>query len=145
MRAHSCRVLILHTDPAVTTGLEQALREGGAETVVDASCDTAVAQAVAPDVVVIDVDAAGGDAARLAREFSAAVPGAAVLLLADDAGEAAVHDALMAGAAGLLHRDVPAVAVSRAAWGAAAGQAVVPRSMQALLVDELRGVADRPG
>ena len=142
MSASPCRVLILHMDAKATDALEHALAGLGAETIVDDRCATSVAEAVEPDVVVIDIDGAGRDAVRIASDFAGAVPGCAIILLTDDPEDDLVRDALLAGAAGVLRRNVSARALSRTVCGAAAGEAAVPRSAQALLLDQLRSMGE---
>ncbi|WP_259311815.1 DNA-binding transcriptional response regulator [Capillimicrobium parvum] len=142
MSAKPCRVLILRMEAKASDALEHALAGLGAETTVDDSCATSVAEALEPDVVVIDIDGAGRDAERIASQFADAVPQSAIILLSDHVDDAAMHDALLAGAAGVLRRDVSARALSRTVYGVAAGEAAVPRSTQAMLLEQLRGLGD---
>jgi DNA-binding NarL/FixJ family response regulator len=129
-------------DAKASDALEHALAGLGAETMVDDTCETSVAESVEPDVVVIDIDGAGFDAERIAAQFASAVPESAIILLSDHVNDAVMQDALLAGAAGVLRRDVSARALSRAVFGVAAGEAAVPRSTQVMLLDQLRGLAD---
>lgn len=69
------------------------------------------AAALQPDVVLVDEMCQRLNTLARLREVGAAVPGAAVLLLASNHDRHAVHDAFAAGAHAVLRRDVGAPAL----------------------------------
>ena len=91
----------------------------------------------AADVVLIDIGAER-DPVHAAGAYVAAMPGLPFVLLADAPDDDVIIRAVLAGAAGVLPRDLPAEALARAALGVAAGEAAVPRSVGPKLLREVR-------
>jgi DNA-binding NarL/FixJ family response regulator len=94
------------------------------------------------DVVAIDV-VDGRTPEVVAADCASALPGCPAVLLVEDPDEDVVVRAVLAGAAGLLSRELAPSALAAALLGAAAGEAAVPRSVQWALVARLR-TGERP-
>lgn len=104
-----------------------------------ASCASAVDAAVReqPDVCLLDVHIPGGGVAA-AREIVATLPGSAVVMLTVSYDESDMFQALLAGACGYLLKDINPDRLPAALEGALNGEAALPRSMTARLIEELR-------
>jgi DNA-binding NarL/FixJ family response regulator len=138
----SARVKVLIADDHVPTraGVRMALERGGLEVVAEAgNADDAVrlAARLHPDVCLLDIEMPGGGI-RAAREIRAAVPNADVLMLTVAQDESTVFDAIRAGAAGYLLKDMDPATLPEAVRKVAAGEAVLPGRLVRWLIDEVR-------
>jgi DNA-binding NarL/FixJ family response regulator len=134
------RVLIADDHVPTRTGVRMALERGGIAVVAEAANARDAVLAAAhdrPDVCLIDIDMPGGGI-EAAAEISAAVPGTYVLMLTVSQHEQDLFDALQAGAAGYLLKDMDPAELPAAVRRAAAGEAVLPGGLTARLVEELR-------
>ena len=117
-----------------------ALTTGGLSVVADAR-DARTAASLAStrhlDAALIDVDLCGGGIG-CAREVLSAQPATAVVMLADRYGKAEILQAVRAGAAGFVDKDINAARLPQAVLAAIAGEAVIPRRLVAALVHEVR-------
>src|SRR5262245_50722031 len=98
------RVLLAVTAPLMRAAAEACLLEHGfavRSSAVNAAAVIESAVRELPDIVLIDTDLPGG-AITAATEVSSAVPGTAVVMLADAPTEADLLDAIYAGAVGCM-------------------------------------------
>jgi DNA-binding NarL/FixJ family response regulator len=136
------RILMLRLDARRGRTLGDALAARGARTIVGRSLSPARVASAEPDVVLVDLDAVNRPAATIAADLTEAVPGCAVVLLADRPDPAGVEEAVLAGAAGYLSKRLDVEALCRAVWGAARGELAVPRGAATALLDQLRDLPD---
>jgi DNA-binding NarL/FixJ family response regulator len=123
------RVLIADDHPLTRDGIRAALSDdSGIDVVAEATNgEEAVKLAgdVHPDVILMDVRMPGLGGIAATREITRTVPGTRVLILTVEETQARVGDAIQAGAAGYLLKDVDAAALARAVRLAAEGCAVI--------------------
>ena len=105
-----------------------------------------VAAALRPDVVVMDINMpgmSGTDATRSLREVS---PASAVLMLTVSDDDAAVLDAVLAGASGYLLKDATLAEIVRGIRAAAVGDSLIAPAVAGSLLARLRrhGPPDAP-
>ena len=135
-------VTVLIADDHVPTraGVRMALERGGLRVVAEAaSAEEAVRSAIRlrPDVCLLDIEMPGSGI-RAAGQISEALPGAHILMLTVAREEATVFEAIRAGAAGYLLKDMDPEALPDAVRRVAAGEAVLPGRLVRRLVDEMR-------
>lgn len=135
--------LIVDRDPFATRALVASLARASDIVVVgtapDARSSLDRARALSPDVVVMDATTAGGFA--VVRELAALTPSPAVLVLSRE-GEDLGLEALRAGAAGYLDKQVSVDVLPRLVRVLAAGEIVLSRGMTSRVVDRLRAVPE---
>lgn len=135
--ARPLRVLLADDHAIVREGLRELLEEEPGIAVVAEAADVAAAveRAVAtrPDVALVDIlmpDGSGLEALRRIRERA---PGVRVVLLTSVGEPAAVREAMAAGAAGYLLKDLSRAELVAAVRAAAAGRRVLhPEAERAL-------------
>ena len=120
--------------------MHAALRDGG----FDVSAEVGTAQdavaAVAehrPDIALLDVQMPGNGIAA-AEEITSKFPETAVVMLTVSRSNEHLFDALRAGAVGYLLKDTDPDRLPHALRGVLAGEAALPRTLVARLVDEFR-------
>jgi DNA-binding NarL/FixJ family response regulator len=133
------RVLLLLEETELKRTLARELSARGAVAIVGEAMPGTTFEA---DVVAIDV-VDGRTPEVVAADCASALPGCPAVLLVEDPDEDVVVRAVLAGAAGLLSRELAPSALAAALLGAAAGEAAVPRSVQWALVARLR-TGERP-
>jgi DNA-binding NarL/FixJ family response regulator len=134
------RVLVADDHAPTRAGVRLALEQGGCEVCAEAAnADDAVARAVGcrPDVCVIDLGMRGSGI-RAVSEITARLPGTAVLVLTVSASADDLFDALTAGAAGYLLKDMDPAELPVAVRALAAGEGVLPGALTARLIEEFR-------
>ncbi len=104
-----------------------------------ADADDAVAAALQerPDVCLLDIRMPGGGI-QAAAAIAAELPDCAIVMLTVSRSDADLFDALRAGAVGYLLKDIDPERLPLALRGVLEGEAVMPRHLVALLVDEFR-------
>jgi DNA-binding NarL/FixJ family response regulator len=134
------RVLVADDHPPVRAGVRLAL-EAAEFTVCaevgDASSAVSAAIRERPDVCLLDVYMPGGGISA-AREISARLPETEIVMLTISRDDDDLLDALRAGAAGYLLKDIDPLRLPAALKHVLAGEAAMPRSLVAALVDEVR-------
>jgi DNA-binding NarL/FixJ family response regulator len=139
------RVLIADDHPLTRDGIRAALSDdSGIDVVAEATNgEEAVKLAgdVHPDVILMDVRMPGLGGIAATREITRTVPGTRVLILTVEETQARVGDAIQAGAAGYLLKDVDAAALARAVRLAAEGCAVIHPDLTKQFVDEMRSLS----
>jgi DNA-binding NarL/FixJ family response regulator len=140
--AKQVRVLIADDHPLTRDGIKSALAgDDGLEVVAEATNGeeaVKLAEQNQPDVVLMDMRMPGLSGIQATREITRANPGIRVLILTVEDAQARVGDAIQAGAAGYLLKDVDAAALARAVRLAAEGCAVIHPDLTRQFVDELR-------
>jgi DNA-binding NarL/FixJ family response regulator len=141
-------VTVLIADDHVPTraGVRMALERGGLRVVAEAAnADEAVRSAVRlrPDVCLLDIAMPGGGISA-AEQISEALPGAHILMLTVSRDESTVFEAIRAGAAGYLLKDMDPSTLPDAVRRVAAGEAVLPGRLVRRLVDEVRHRREPP-
>ncbi|MGN6190345.1 MAG: response regulator [Conexibacter sp.] len=148
------RVLLVDDHDVFRHGLAQLLGDEGLTVVAEASGGEAgvrLAAELVPDVVLMDLSMPGMDGVEATRAIAAraGAPPVVVLTLSDD--DAAMLEALLAGAAGYLLKDATLEQIVAAVRAAAAGEAVIPPRVAPELLRRLRaaeparGAADGAG
>jgi DNA-binding NarL/FixJ family response regulator len=122
------------------TGIRLLLERNGFEICgeaadADGALETTVRER--PQLCLLDAALPGGGV-RAAGRIRSAVPGADVVLLAGSADEDQLVDALRAGVAGIVHKDLPPDGIVRALEAVRRGEVALPRTLVAQLVDEFR-------
>jgi DNA-binding NarL/FixJ family response regulator len=138
-RTRRPRVLIAERQEAVRRGLRLALESDGFT--ASPECETAAAafaavRRSAPEICLVDPDLFGGPVA--AAELASLAPTSLVVLLVEGTKRGDLLDALRAGAAGWLPKDIDRVRLPIALRGMLAGEPAVPRGDVHLLIDELK-------
>lgn len=135
------RVLIADDHTILRQGLRLILAEDPTLTVVGEAANgmEAVTQALKllPDVVLMDVKMPGISGIEATRRIRAAKPGIQILMLTVSDKDEDLLDALRAGARGYLLKNAEAGEVLTAIHRVYKGEAILPPSMAARVLDEL--------
>ena len=141
------RVFLLDDHEVVRRGLHDLLdAEPDIEVVGEAgTAGQALARgpALRPDVAVLDVRLPDGDGITVCRELRSAMPGLACLMLTSFDDDEALLDAIMAGAAGYVLKQIKGSDLVSAVRTVATGQSLLDPATTARLMGTLRG-DDRP-
>ncbi|WP_052367258.1 response regulator transcription factor [Paraoerskovia marina] len=132
------RVMVVDDDPMVRRLLETILGADGTVEVVATAADgdevVPGIQAHHPDVVLMDLHMARVDGIAATRAVTRLPTPPAVLAMTSFSSEAAVIDAIQAGAAGFLAKDADPGEISRAVAAVAAGDGTLsPRAAKAVV------------
>ncbi|MEV8523913.1 response regulator transcription factor [Streptomyces sp. NPDC052000] len=143
------RVFILDDHEVVRRGLHDLLdAEPGIEVVGEAStAEQALARgpALRPDVAVLDVRLPDGDGITVCRELRSRMPELACLMLTSFDDEDALLDAIMAGAAGYVLKQIKGADLVSAVRTVATGQSMLDPATTARLMHSLRDTEeDKP-
>ncbi|WLQ39571.1 response regulator transcription factor [Streptomyces laculatispora] len=137
------RVFLLDDHEVVRRGLRDLLdSEPGMEVVGEAStADQALVRgpALRPDVAVLDVRLSDGDGVTVCRELRARMPDLACLMLTSFDDEEALLDAIMAGAAGYVLKQINGSDLVSAVRTVATGQSMLDPATTARLLRSVRG------
>jgi DNA-binding NarL/FixJ family response regulator len=140
-RTRPATVLVADAHAPARAGVHASLAGHGFEVVGEAaSADQAleIALRTRPDLCVIDV-LLPGDGVRAARQLCAKLPETAVVMLTSSESEDDFFDALRAGAAGYLLKDLDPARLPYALQGVLAGESAIPRRLVPRLMEEFRG------
>ena len=135
------RILVADDHPLTRDGIKAALALDGELEVVGEASDgqeaVYLAEQVQPDVVLMDVrmPVLGGIGAT--QKISRTVPNARVVMLTVEETQARVGEAIQAGAAGYLLKDIDARELARAVHLAAEGSAVIHPSLTRQFIEEI--------
>lgn len=136
------RVFLVDDHEVVRRGLKDLLdAEDDIEVVGDAAtAGMALAgiAATAPDVAVLDVRLPDGNGVEVCREVRARDPRVACLMLTSFGDDEALFDAIMAGAAGYLLKDIRGNDLIEAVRHVAAGESLLDPSVTGKVLDRLR-------
>jgi len=134
------RVLIADDHPPARAQVRQALEGDGfviCAEVGDASAAVSAALAELPDVCLLDIRMPGNGVAA-AAEIVSRLPETSVVMFTVSRDDGDLFDALRAGASGYLLKDVDPGRLGAALRAVLAGEAALPGSLVARLVDEFR-------
>jgi two-component system NarL family response regulator len=138
--SQTVRVLVVDRQPLLRRGVVAVLAdEPDLRVVADTDdCDKALelAQALRPDVLLLDLHLAGGGVVACER-LRAALPDLPLVVLAAAADDADLVGVVRAGARGYLLRDVTAGELADTLRAVAAGQVLLSPAMSSRLLDEL--------
>ncbi|MFK0266149.1 response regulator [Streptomyces angustmyceticus] len=137
------RVFLLDDHEVVRRGVQDLLdAEPDIEVVGDAgTADHALARgpALRPDVAVLDVRLPDGDGVSVCRELRSRMPGLACLMLTSFDDDDALLDAIMAGAAGYVLKEIRGADLVAAVRTVAAGRSMLDPATTSRLMSTLRG------
>ncbi|MEU3709920.1 response regulator [Streptomyces catenulae] len=137
------RVFLVDDHEVVRRGLRDLIDDApGMEVAGEAAtADQAVARgpALRPDVAVLDVRLPDGDGIAVCRELRSRMPGLACLMLTSFDDEDALLDAIMAGAAGYVLKQIQGADLVSAVRTVATGQSMLDPATTARLMRSLRG------
>jgi DNA-binding NarL/FixJ family response regulator len=126
--------------PQLRAHIRQALEAGGFEVCAEAATGPEAVRCVQeyqPDVVLLDIHMPGGGI-RAAAEVSRLVPEVAIVMLTVSRDDNDLFDSLRAGASGYLLKDTDPERLPAALRGVLSGEAAIPRSLVAKILDEFR-------
>ena len=136
------RVLVADDHPVVRQGLRALLAgEDDLEVVAEAASGTdavALARALRPDVILMDLRMPGLDGAGATAVVTAELPRVRVLVLTTYDTDADILRAVEAGATGYLLKDAPPDRLAEAVRAAARGETVLAPPVAAKLVTRMR-------
>ncbi len=148
--APSLRVFLIDDHPVVREGLTAALAGAGADDIVivgdaaTAAEGLAGAQALRPEVLLVDLSLPDRDGPGLIAALRDALPESRVVVLSASDDEIRVAEALRAGAQGYLLKSSPITAVVAGIREAAAGGTPLSPILHDIVLRAMRR-ADRPG
>lgn len=146
--ARPVRVLVVDDQRVVRDGLSVLLSQLPGIEVVGTAADGAEAvvraEAVRPDVVLMDLNMPRCDGVEATRRIGQARPETRVVVLTAYSDDDSVWAALRAGAVGFLTKDAGAGEILRAITAVAAGEAELDPSVQRRLLEAFRS-GDRAG
>jgi len=142
-------LLIVDDHPVVRDGLSGMFASAPEFTVLGQAGDGAeavrLAQALKPDVILMDLRMPGMDGVAAITELASRGVAARVLVLTTYDTDSYVLPAIEAGATGYLLKDAPRAELLRAVRAAANGQAVLAPSVAARLMSRVRTPPPAPG
>ncbi|MER6947542.1 response regulator transcription factor [Nonomuraea sp. NPDC000554] len=142
------RLLIVDDHPVVRDGLSSMFARDPEFEVLGEASDGAeavqLAEALRPDVILMDLRMPGMDGVRATRELTERGSDARVLVLTTYDTDSHVLPAIEAGASGYLLKDASRDELLRAVRAAARGESVLAPSVAALLMSRLRTSAPGP-
>ncbi|TVR36563.1 MAG: DNA-binding response regulator [Nitriliruptor sp.] len=136
------RVFLLDDHEVVRRGLKELIDGEDDLDVVGEAGSAGMALAgiakLAPDVAVLDVRLPDGNGVEVCREVRARDPKIAVLMLTSFSDDEALFDAIMAGAAGYILKDVRGNDLISAIRSVAAGNSLLDPSVTGRVLERLR-------
>lgn len=132
--------MIADDHPPTRAGVRAALEQHGFEICAEVATAAEAVEAALrerPDVCLLDINMPGSGisaAGRITREL----PSTSVVMLTVSRDDDDLFDALRAGAAGYLLKDMDPVRLPRALQGVLDGEAALPRTLAARLINEFR-------
>jgi DNA-binding NarL/FixJ family response regulator len=144
------RVLLVDDHDLLRAGLSAILGVAGLEVVGEAATGPAAVDAarqLRPDVVLMDIEMAGGDGLTATRQILADCPETRVLMLTTFDLDDYVYEALRSGASGFLLKDASARELADAVRLVAAGDALLAPGVTRRLIAEFArmGAPRTPG
>jgi two-component system response regulator DevR len=137
------RVFLLDDHEVVRRGVQELLEsEADIEVVGEASTAAealARVPALRPDVAVLDVRLPDGDGVSVCRELRSRMPDLACLMLTSFSDDEALVDAIMAGAAGYVLKQIRGTDLVGAVRTVAAGGSLMDQRSISQVMDRLRG------
>ena len=141
-------VFLVDDHEMVRRGVADLLEEHDDLSVVGQAATVAEAltriPALAPDVAVLDVRLPDGNGVELCRELRSVMPQLQCLMLTSFTDEQATMDAILAGAAGYVIKDITGFELVSAVRSVGAGHSLLDGRAVTALMAKLRGGADKP-
>src|SRR4051794_27496001 len=141
------RVFLLDDHEVVRRGVRDLLESEGDVVVVGEASTAAEAMArvpaVRPDVAVLDVRLPDGDGVSVCRELRSGFPDLACLMLTSFADDEALYNAILAGAAGYVLKQIRGSDLVGAVRTVAAGGSLLDPKAAAQVMDRLRNQANK--
>lgn len=141
------RVFLLDDHEVVRRGVRELLESEGDVAVVGEASTAAEALArvpvLRPQVAVLDVRLSDGDGVAVCRELKSTLPEMACLMLTSFADDEALFDAILAGAAGYLLKEVRGSDILGAVRTVAAGGSLLDPRTTARVMQRLRTQANQ--
>ncbi|HAM03845.1 MAG TPA: DNA-binding response regulator, partial [Acidimicrobiaceae bacterium] len=138
----SIRVFLLDDHEVVREGLRRLLEaEGSIEVVGEASTAAEALEEIPelrPDVAVLDVRLPDGSGIEVCREIRSSNPEVACLMLTSYTDDEALLDAIMAGAAGYVLKEVRGFELANEVRQVAAGHTLIDAGLAARVMARLR-------
>lgn len=134
------RVLVADDHPPIRGSIRRALEEHGFEVcaeVATAADSVAAADRERPDLCLLDVRMPGNGIAA-AAQIAARLPETAIVMLTVSDCDGDLFAALRAGVQGYLLKDIDPARLALALEGVLAGEAALPRTLVARVLDEFR-------
>lgn len=134
------RLMLVEDHPLVRSAVRQAVSVPDIEIVAEtASAEEAAVLALRlrPDVMLVDIGLPGMSGVQLVRELARRLPETRIVMLTVSSTDDDLLDAMEAGAAGYLTKDLTPEALLRAVRGAHSGDLAMPRRLAARLVQRL--------
>jgi DNA-binding NarL/FixJ family response regulator len=134
------RIVIADDHPQLRGRIREALEAGGFEVCAEAATGAAavrLAQEHHPDIVLLDIHMPGSGI-RAAGEITRLLPEIAVVMLTVSREDADLFASLQAGASGYLLKDTDPARLPAALLGVLSGEAAIPRTLVARILDEFR-------
>src|SRR5512133_3726996 len=145
--AGTVRVFLLDDHEVVRRGVADLLEAESDLTVVGEASTAAEAlarvPAVRPDVAVLDVRLPDGDGVTVCRELRSRFPDLRCLMLTSFADDDALFDAIMAGAAGYVLKQIRGTDLVGAVRTVASGQSLLDPRTTARVLDRMRDSVGR--
>lgn len=142
------RVFLLDDHEVVRVGVRELLESDGDIEVVGEASTAAEAlarvPAVRPDVAVLDVRLPDGDGVSVCRELRSQFPDLACLMLTSFADDEALFNAVLAGAAGYVLKQVKGNDILDSVRRVSAGQSLLDPTTTARMMQRLREQVERP-
>jgi DNA-binding NarL/FixJ family response regulator len=136
------RVFLLDDHEIVRQGLRALLESQSDFEVVGEAATAAEALArippIGPDVAVLDVRLPDGDGVQVCREVRAGSPGIRCLMLTSFADDEALFEAIMAGAAGYVLKQIKGTDIVDAIRRVAAGESLLDPDATKRVLDRIR-------
>lgn len=135
------RVMVVDDHALVRAAIRQAITSLGIDVVAEAATAAAtleMAPDVAPDVLLLDLGLPDRSGLQVLRELHDRLPCTQVVVLTVSGSPRDIHEAVRAGAAGYLTKDLDPPALFRAIDGIRHGQLAMSRTIAAAAIRELR-------
>jgi two-component system response regulator DevR len=142
------RVMLVDDHALVRSAVRQALAAPDIEIVGEAATadeTLLLAPQLHPDILLLDINLPGTDGLRLVRELAPRLPDTKIVMLTVSAARRDLIDAVRAGAAGYLTKDLSPEALQRAVRGVRSGDLAMSRTMAADVIEHLTSATRRPG
>jgi two-component system, NarL family, nitrate/nitrite response regulator NarL len=139
------RALIADDHAPTRAHIRELLEDEGFEICAEVGTASAAVDAALvhrPDVCLLDIRMPGSGISAAAR-IAKALPDTAVVMLTVSREETDLFDALRAGAIGFLPKETNPRRLTAALRGAIRGEAVLPRTLTARVIEEFRGREQR--
>ncbi|PZS35646.1 MAG: DNA-binding response regulator [Pseudonocardiales bacterium] len=146
-RSDPIRLFLLDDHEIVRRGVKELLEAEGDIVVVGEASTAAEAMvrvpAVRPEVAVLDVRLPDGDGVTVCRDLRSLLPDLACLMLTSFADDDALYDAVLAGAAGYVLKQIRGIDLVGAVRTVAAGGSLLDAKTTAQVLARLRDQANR--